>query len=160
MWNVACWGVVCVGEELRVHVLEVRGLYPVSIRFLVGSTRLLCVGTMSMLCRVLLSCVGLVGCLGAWWLHVGRSSYVSLCECGSASCVRDGGHVAPPSYILQGVVLWGCVWGNGASQRSGRRGNVMQCGSGFRARGHLFQQRMALGPTADTRHVAGYYGCA
>jgi hypothetical protein len=65
---------------------------------------------MFVVCRdVLSSCVGLVLCPGAWWFHVVWASSVFPCACGSASCMRDGGHVALPSYILQGAVLWGCV---------------------------------------------------
>ena len=55
---------------------------------------------------VFLSCVGLVVCLRAWWFHVDRSSSISPCACGSTSGMRDGGHVAPPSYIYHKVLCY------------------------------------------------------
>ena len=104
---------------LSIHVHDMRrafrGMFIVYTMSLVESTRLVFDGSMwSMVCRaVFLSCVGgSVACLGALWFYVGRSSSVSMCACGSAFGMRDGGHVAPPSYILQYAVLWECVCGD------------------------------------------------
>ena len=63
MWEVVCWGVVCVGEWLNVHGRAFRGLYLMYIGFLVGSVRLVCSGTIwYMVCRaVFFMCLRLGG---------------------------------------------------------------------------------------------------
>ena len=111
---------------MHVQVRAFGGMYLVCVWLLVESALLVCAGAISVECRaVFLSCVVLVMCSGAWWFHVVWASVVFPCACVSAFCMRDGGHVAPPSCILKGAVLWVCVWWGGGSQRSRYRRSVI-----------------------------------
>jgi hypothetical protein len=92
------------------HVLVVRGLYLVSIGFLLGSNCLLCVGTMSAVCRVFcpeLSLWGVPG-LGSTWVGL------RMCPCVGVGVLLVCVTVAiwpPVIYITRCGVVGMCVEG-------------------------------------------------
>ena len=103
--GVDCWGMMCDGVWVLLDVGAVVYMYFGYVWPLVGFASLVWMGTITkVMSAVSFFCAGLMGSLGSRRLHGGRSSN-SLYVCGCLIGVRGGRRVAPPSRVLQDVLL-------------------------------------------------------